>query len=249
MIELDHSEYPHLKSIFPDDHHYVEIPMIVNHKRGRGWVDNKLNPHLGILYCGDMVFIEGDGESSLVIEAVSEVAEKTLEICCDRRFADALHNVFPKIKSMSNLMFEHDGVHHRHDVISGFELRKLDEELYGKLGETGENWLVSLFRDYDDFKNTCGYGYAVVKDGKVVSAATAFGFDGKRADIGIASHPEFRNLGLSRACSSKLIGELLANGIVPVWITTPENIASKTIAEKNGFSVKYEFPTFWTYME
>ena len=249
MIELDHSEYHFLKPVFPDNHNYVEIPMIVNQKRGRAWLDSKHKPHLGILYCGDMTFIEGDGEPDQVIEPVSEVAERTLEICCDRRFGDVLGKVFPKIQPMTNLMFEHDSIHYRHDLISGFELRKLDEELYVKLGETGEHWLVSMYKDYEDFKNTCGYGYAVFKDEKVVSAATAFGFDGKRADIGIATNPEFRNLGLAKACTSKLIGELRANGIGPVWITTPDNIASKTVAEENGFSVELEFPTFWTHVE
>jgi ribosomal protein S18 acetylase RimI-like enzyme len=249
MIELDHSEYHYLKPIFHDRLYYVEIPMIVNQRRGRAWVDNKDNPHLGILHCGEMIFIEGDGEPDHVVEPVLEIAERTLEVCCDRRFGDALGKGFPKIQPMSNLMFIHDGTQYRHDVISGFELRKLDEELYSKLGETGENWLVSMYEDYKDFKNTCGYGYAVVKDEKVVSAATAFGFDGKRADIGVATNPEFRNLGLSKACTSKLIGELRANGIGPVWITTPDNIASKTVAEENGFYVEFEFPTFWTRVE
>lgn len=248
MIEVDKSDFDKLKPLFPDDHVYVEVPMIINDRRGRAWVDDLNNPRLGFIYNGDIAFIEGKGDPEQLIEPLDCVKDITMEICCTKDFGDIIRKVIDKVTDMTNVLFSHDGVHRNFTAPDEFEIVKIDSDLFGRLDETGENWLVVMYDDADDFLSSNGMGFAAVKNGKLVSAATAFGFDGKRVNIGIGTHPDFRRLGLSKACTSAIIKVLLAKNLDPVWITGPDNIASRTVAEKNGFTETQRLPIFWTEM-
>lgn len=52
----------------------------------------------------------------------------------------------------------------------------------------------------------------------------------------MVTEPEFRGLGLSVACAGALCEEIRARGRIPSWTTSPDNLASKRVAEKLGFT-------------
>ncbi len=54
-------------------------------------------------------------------------------------------------------------------------------------------------------------------------------------DIGVATEPEYRGLGLSVACATGLCDDIRARGRTPSWSTSPDNAASLRVAEKLGF--------------
>ena len=249
MIEVNKSDYDKLKPLFPDDHAYVEIPMLINDRRGKAWVDDLDNPRLGFIYKGYTGFIEGEGDAEQLIEPLESIKFHTWEICCTLDFGDIIRKVLDNVINKTNVLFSHDGVHRNFTAPSEFEIVNIDSELFGQLDETGEDWLLAMYDDADDFLSSNGMGFAAVQNGKLISAATAFGFDGRRVNIGIGTHPDFQRLGLSKACTSALIKVLLSRNLEPVWITGPDNIASRTVAEKNGFTETQRLPIFWTEMD
>ena len=248
MIEVDKSDFHKLKPLFPDDHVYVEVPMIINDRRGRAWVDDLNNPALGFIYKGYTGFIEGKGDVEQLIEPIECIKNNTLEICCAKDFEDIIKKVIDNVTDKTNVLFSHDGVQRNFTAPDEFEIVKIDSELFGRLDETGEKWLLAMYDDADDFLYSNGMGFAAITNGRLASASTAFGFDGRRVNIGVATNPDFQRLGLSKACTSALIKVLLARNLEPVWITGPDNIASCTVAEKNGFTETHRLPVFWTEM-
>ncbi len=249
LIEIDKSDYHILKNLCPDDHIYVEIPMIVNDCRGRAWVDDITNPRLNLIALGDMAFIEGDGNIDLLKKPLEIIKEKTLEICCDRKYGDVVRGCFNYVSETFNVFFQHDGAGRNFSHPDDFAIEKLDSAIFHKLNETGEDWLGEMYLDGDDFSKSCGLGYAATYKNNIISASIAFSYDGRRVNIGVATKPEYRSLGLSTACTSALIKDLLARNIESVWITGPENAASRAVAEKNGFSETVRMPIYWTKTE
>ena len=245
MIELHKEEYPLLKKLFPDWHPYVEVPMIVNGRRGRAWVDRKDDPALGIICKGEMCFLEGDGDPEMLIPVFSnEFSSFYGEINCSKRFGDIIFQWFDKVGETSNMFFDHDGYSRDFPILPGVDLIEMDEIMFDRLNETGENWLGSMFDDGKDFVNH-SYGFAAIVDNRLVSAAVAFSIDGKRANIGIGTSEPYRNQGYSTMCTAACVDRTLERNLKPIWITSPDNIASQTVALKNGFKPSFEFPSFW----
>jgi len=244
MIELCKEEYPLLKELFPDDHPYVEVPMIVNGRRGRAWVDKKKNPCLGLITTGCMIFIEGDGDPELLESVFTEFSSFYEEINCDKRFGDRIFRSFEKVHETSNIIFEHDGRKRDFPIQPGINVVEIDEAIFDRLDETGENWLSSMFDDGEDFVRN-SYGFAVLVDGVVASAAVAFGIDSHRADIGVGTYGTYRNKGYSTLCASACVNRTLERNLNPVWMTGPDNIASQCVALKIGFTPIFELPSYW----
>ncbi len=246
MIELEKSDYHILKTLCPDNHIYVEIPMIINDKRGRAWVDDIQNPRLTLITQGDMAFIEGDGDVAHLEKPLGIIKDRVQEINCDRRFGDLVRAHFNYVQETFNVFFKHDGVARDFSQPDDFEFTRMNRSLFHKLNETGESWLGEMYLDGNDFVETCGLGYAALLKNNIISAAIAFSYDGKRINIGVATNSEYRSLGLSTACTAALIKDLLSRKIEPVWITEPVNAASRAVAEKNGFTETVRMPIYWT---
>jgi len=244
MIELEKSEYPVLKNLFSDDHPYVEVPMIINDRRGRAWVDSKLNPRLGLIAMGDMAFIEGDGETRYLKPVIKEISSSVIEICCDLKFKSVITETLDNASENQNIFFFHDGKIRQFRKPSEIKVVEIDEKLFDRLHETGENWLGSMFNNGDDFVSK-GFGYGIIADGILVGAAVTFGVDKNRVNIGVGTHPDFRLKGFSTFCTCACVNKAYERRLKPIWITGPTNLASKAVAIKNGFTQSFELPNFW----
>lgn len=76
---------------------------------------------------------------------------------------------------------------------------------------------------------------AVVVDGLVVSVAVPFYLGEGFEDIGVVTDPRFRARGLSTACAAAVVADIRRRGRVPSWTTSPDNVASRTVAGRLGF--------------
>lgn len=75
---------------------------------------------------------------------------------------------------------------------------------------------------------------AVIADTLVTVAFTAA--HGERyADIGIATREAWRNRGLATAAAALVCADIQAAGLIPVWGTGWDNLASQRVAAKLGF--------------
>jgi RimJ/RimL family protein N-acetyltransferase len=80
-----------------------------------------------------------------------------------------------------------------------------------------------------------GYGWGAWVDGVLASVACTFFLGNDYEDIGVATEPGFRNMGLSTACVYELCLDVIARGRKPSWTTSMDNASSWRVAEKVGF--------------
>ncbi len=82
---------------------------------------------------------------------------------------------------------------------------------------------------------TKGVVAGAIVDDELVSIAHTFAITPKHADIGTYTHEDYRGRGFSTAASSLVAKALQARGLIPVWSTGEDTLASQKIAEKLGF--------------
>ena len=75
---------------------------------------------------------------------------------------------------------------------------------------------------------------AIVND-RVVSVALVSAANPRYADVGVHTLEPFRGHGLSAAAASLVAGEVRARGLIPIWSTGGNNLASQRVARKVGF--------------
>jgi predicted GNAT family acetyltransferase len=80
-----------------------------------------------------------------------------------------------------------------------------------------------------------GYGWGAWVDGVLASVACTFFLGNEYEDIGVATEPGFRKMGLSTACAYELCLDVIARGHQPSWTTSTDNASSWRVAEKIGF--------------
>lgn len=81
-----------------------------------------------------------------------------------------------------------------------------------------------------------GVAGAGIVDGRVVAIAHTSGHTGRYADIGVFTHEDYRNRGLSTAAASLVARRAQQLGLASVWSTGCDNFASLRVAHKLGFT-------------
>ena len=81
-----------------------------------------------------------------------------------------------------------------------------------------------------------GYAWGAFAGERLAAVANIFFLGDQYEEIGVVTEPEFRGRGLSGACAGALCAEIQARGRIPSWTTSPDNRASKRVAEKLGFT-------------
>ena len=121
----------------------------------------------------------------------------------------------------------------------GYALRRIDGELYDAcLEDERFRDCVSVFGSKERYLEL-GRGFAVLKDGKIVSAASSYSRYKKGIDIEIGTIREERNKGLGSAAAAKLILTCLDEGLYPAWDAS--NKMSVRLAEKLGYEYSHEY--------
>ena len=77
-------------------------------------------------------------------------------------------------------------------------------------------------------------------EGRMVSSALTFARSAHLDDIGVATAPSHQRQGLSSACASMLVKEMLAAGRTPLWTVFLSNTPSVRISDKLGFVTQTE---------
>lgn len=101
---------------------------------------------------------------------------------------------------------------------------------------------MSQFESIDDFIDR-GIGYAILHDGKIVSAATSFSIYDEGIEIEIATNSDYRKKGLATIVASALILDCLDKGKYASWDgANPESVK---LAEKLGYILKESYDTYF----
>lgn len=121
----------------------------------------------------------------------------------------------------------------------GYELRKIDAELYDKCLEDPQfTDFVYNFGSKEAFRKL-GRGMVILKDGKIVSGASSFSRYDKGIEIEVDTDEEERRKGLASAVCAALILSCLDEGLYPSWDAA--NMDSVRLAEKLGYEFSHEY--------
>jgi len=80
-----------------------------------------------------------------------------------------------------------------------------------------------------------GYVAGVIETGQLVSLALTFAISPGYADIGVATHPDWRGRGYGTSVASCVTAAVIEDGRTPVWSCGSTNLASMAIARRLGF--------------
>lgn len=125
----------------------------------------------------------------------------------------------------------------------GYELRRIDGAIYDMcLRDPLFTDCVSHFDSKDDYLAR-GRGMAVLKDGRLVSAASSYTVYREGIEIEIDTAEDERRKGLASAVGAALILLCLGEGLYPSWDAA--NMDSVRLAEKLGYELAREYDCYW----
>ena len=121
----------------------------------------------------------------------------------------------------------------------GYILRRIDGELYDLCLKDERFCDCVRFFETKERYLELGRGCAVMKDGKVVCAASSYSRYRGGIDIEIGTAREERHKGLGTAAAARLILTCLDEGLYPAWDAA--NRLSVRLAEKLGYEFSHEY--------
>jgi GNAT superfamily N-acetyltransferase len=108
-----------------------------------------------------------------------------------------------------------------------------DGQLARALHREGK-WLWKHHRGPEELAAS-GLAWAAIADERCVSIALPYTRGEMYEDLGTFTDPSFRGMGLSSACVTKVIEDVLRRGRVPSWSTSVDHKVSQRVAQKTGF--------------
>lgn len=238
-MQLEPNDFPRLMARLGENPRTVIPFHFLKRRRARAWTDDDwANVVIETGVSEPMAFVFGD-DADWQAGLIADLPRMRL-YWCPVETADRLLGVV--------------STHHDEDVIlepdiqrtvsshvhipppEGVELRRLSRADLPLLGDCSPDlaWLRNAWYSWEELLEE-GSVIAALMGVQMVSAAVTFARAERLDDIGVATDPTCQSRGLSTACASILVGELLAEGRQPVWTVFVSNTPSVRISEKLGF--------------
>lgn len=129
-------------------------------------------------------------------------------------------------------------------LLEGFELKRIDEELFEKASKVFSLTSKDHFGSAKEF-NLKNFGFCIT-DGDRIASIVASCYKGNGyAEIDIYTRPEFQRKGLAIAICSEFIKHCKMNNLTALWICDYGNQNSNNLAAKLGFKKIKDFEMFW----
>jgi hypothetical protein len=119
------------------------------------------------------------------------------------------------------------------------QVRRLGPADAGPLAGLGEetSWIASTWGGPAGLAAS-GTGWGAFDGPRLVAVACPFFVGAAYEDIGVATEPGSRGLGLSPACAAAVCQDVRRRGRIPSWTTSPDNTASLRVADKLFFRLR-----------
>ena len=121
----------------------------------------------------------------------------------------------------------------------GLQVRRLGPGDAGSLARLGDEtgWIASTWGGPRGLAAS-GTAWGALDGRRLAAVACPFFVGEGYEDLGVATEPGFRGLGLSPACAAAVCQDVRRRGRVPSWTTSPDNTASLRVAAKLGFRLQ-----------
>jgi RimJ/RimL family protein N-acetyltransferase len=123
---------------------------------------------------------------------------------------------------------------------AGHLVRRLGAGDGGALASLGEetSWIANTWGGPAGLAAS-GVGWGAFAGAGLVAVACPFLVGEAHEDLGVATEPGFRGLGLSTICAGEVARDVRRRGRIPTWTTSPDNTASLRVAAKLGFALHH----------
>ncbi len=225
---------------------------------GSAYVDKLPNPKVGLIISGEFSFFAGDCSDPAAFEFAENLftVNSSKESVCifDNEGEPGWETVLlsttannPKLVSRYGLVqkdydFDEYKLHYYiNNVPIGYELKAFDEDLYNQA--MSEDWSKEFCETFESSTHFLenGFGFAITINGKLVSGATTMTVYDGGMESQLATHPDYRKLGLAVPVAAALLLESQHRGLRACWDAA--NLISKHIALKLGYEYRGEYTT------
>lgn len=220
----------------------ASIVACLDNVMGKIFADDTEHPKSAMAVIGDFAFLAGEPNTELVC---AKPNRQMIVVPQDEAWEELIENNFPAYKQIryairKDTKFDRKKLENMANALpEGYTIRKIDAELYDVcLKDEKFESNVSVFDSKKKYLEL-GRGFAVMKNGRIVSAASSYSRYRNGIDIGINTIKEERHKGLGSAVAAKLILECLDEGLYPAWDAA--NKMSVRLAEKLGYEYSREY--------
>jgi GNAT superfamily N-acetyltransferase len=201
---------------------------------GTAWADRWPTPRAIYVETAQNASLAGD-PTALTPAMIGDVVGGFVE--APASFVPLLRQTFPDLVVWDRVIYALSGAP-TYGQPAGFTLRRLTSADAHHLANLSEEsfWISKTWGGAAGLAAS-GYAWGAFAGDQLAAVANIFFLGDRYEELGVVTEPQFRGLGLSVACSGVLCGEVRARGHIPSWTTSPDNIASKRVAEKLGFTL------------
>ena len=223
----------------------VGVLACLDNVMGKVLVTDTDHPKSALAVIGDFAFCAGEPDLDLLR---GKPDRWMLVVPQNEAWAALIEDNFPAFKRIryairKETAFDRDKLEAMvKGLPGGYVIRRIDAELYDLcLKDEMFEDCVSVFGSKEKYLEL-GRGFAVMKEGKIVSAASSYSRYKKGIDIEIDTAKGERRKGLGSAVAAKLILLCLDEGLYPAWDAA--NRLSVRLAEKLGYEYSREYACY-----
>lgn len=261
MIKLKKSEFTNVANLLIKDKVYCTFAYAVveGKQPGKIYADNNINPSSCLILCkSGKYLVAGDTSNTAFNEFLSDYLYDSNN---HNRYFDLYSSSKDWIREIDEILLDNAAKLSRqlfyldssnfYNILDintilpeGFELKKLDSDLFEKYSGEMDNSYCDLWESSNNFiKN--GFGFCILKNNEFVSVCNTYYVREGFAEIDIVTNKKFRNKGFALITCAEFIKHCLQNNITPVWDCDDGNEASKNLAKKLGFRSIETYQMHW----
>jgi GNAT superfamily N-acetyltransferase len=203
---------------------------------GRCWVDDAARPRAVLAETAGNYLLTGDPDA---VDAAALRPLITGFLATPARFVPLVYATFSQVTRWERVVYVAPQrppaaapVAHRGSV------RRLTADDTGAVGALHPDvaWIAKTWGGPAGLAAS-GHGWGAFQEGELVAVACTFFAGARYYELGVATAPGHRGRGLATACAWHAMGHAVSAGRIASWSTSPDNRASRRIAEKLGFAL------------
>jgi GNAT superfamily N-acetyltransferase len=201
---------------------------------GRFWVDREARPRAVLAETGGNYLLVGDPD------AVGPAALRPLItgfVATPARFVPLLQATFEHVSRWERVVYAMLQATSDSPPVAGHgSVRRLTSADAAAIGALHPDaaWIGKTWGGPAGLAAS-GHGWGAYHDGDLAAVACTFFVGARYHELGVVTDPDHRGRGLATACAWHAMQHAVSVGRLPSWSTTPDNGASRRIAEKLGF--------------
>ena len=256
MIEVEKTQLSQVALLFNEVEDFM-VKSCLQGYMGRAFVQSMNHPKAVMIVSGEYCFWGGDPnsqEAEYLVRNIFSVAKTSSLVAIYPENEPDWEKLLLMMSQYNPVVIPRYGIVQKEDTFDhselqsyidsipeGFELVPFNENIYHQaMKEAWSQEFCEIFSSVEDYLER-GFGFAVQKNGELVSGASTMTVYNGGIEIQVATHNKYKRNRLALACASAIIQECVRRKIRPCWDAA--NLISKKMALKLGYEYRGEYNT------